>query len=321
MKIPRYIFFILFIQIQILSSGQSDTGNSRINLGYPVYSQYLQNGLIINPAYAGARDALSLMSSYRKQWIGIKNAPEVYTLSLHSPLKGDKVALGLHAQYLKFGATKSYSIYSVYAYHIRFTKGMLSFGLKAGLDLSNTDYSNLHLFDPGDEAFTTTDKPYSLFNVGAGVYYSGNRFFAGVSVPTFIFYKNLGNGETQAYHSFGEYNFIATAGGLVTFSSGFKFKPSMLIDYSLHGSKKINQLDLNGNFIIADIIWIGGAYRTTEQVAVGLLQVQATPQFMFGVSFDYPVGRMNGYSIGGSPEFFIRYEFGSKVSAANPRYF
>jgi type IX secretion system PorP/SprF family membrane protein len=321
MRIPQYILIILFVQIQFLSSGQSVSDNSRVTLGYPVYSQYLQNGLIINPAYAGARDALSLMSSYRKQWIGITNAPEVYSLSIHSPLKGDKVALGLYGQYLKFGVTNSYSIYSVYAYHIRFTKGMLSFGLKAGLDISNTDYTNLKLWDQGDEAFQAVDKPYNLFNVGAGIYYSGNRFFGGVSVPSFIFYKNIGNGETQAYHSFSEYNFLVTAGGLVTFTQGFKFKPSLLLDYSLHGTKKINQLDLNGNFIFADILWVGGAWRTTEQVAVGLLQVQTTPQLMFGISYDYPFGRMSSYKVYGSGELFLRYEFGSKVSAANPRYF
>ena len=320
MNKARFILIILFAQICILTSGQADSATSRIILGYPVYSQYLNNGLVINPAYAGSRDALSLMSSYRKQWIGIKNAPEVYNLSLHTPLKGDKIALGLNAQYFKYGVTNSYSIYTIYAYQIRFTRGVLSFGLKAGVDMSNTDYSNLVLFDKPDEAFETAEKPYRLFNVGAGVYYSGSRFFGGLSVPAFLFHKNVGNGETQIYHSFSEYNFIITTGGLIPISSGFKFKPSMLLDVSMHGTKKINQLDLNGNFIISDIFWIGGAWRTTEQVAVGLLQVQIKPQLMFGISYDYPFGRMSSYSRGSS-ELFIRYEFGSKVSAANPRYF
>jgi hypothetical protein len=94
----------------------------------------------------------------------------------------------------------------------------------------------------------------------------------------------------------------------------------MLLDYSLRNSAHINQLDINGNFIIADVLWVGGSYRTTEQVAVGILQIQATPQFMFGVSYDYPAGRMTTFSKG-SGEVFLRYEFGSKISAANPRYF
>ena len=82
----------------------------------------------------------------------------------------------------------------------------------------------------------------------------------------------------------------------------------------------INQFDINGNFIFADLLWVGGSWRTTEQVAVGHLQVQINQQLMLGVSYDYPVGRMNSYSKGSS-EFILRYEFGSKVSAANPRYF
>ncbi len=85
-------------------------------------------------------------------------------------------------------------------------------------------------------------------------------------------------------------------------------------------SKIIQKFDINGNFILADLIWAGASWRTTEEVVVGILQVQLNPQLMFGFSYDYPVGRMNSYSKGSS-EFILRYEFGYKVSAANPRYF
>jgi hypothetical protein len=107
---------------------------------------------------------------------------------------------------------------------------------------------------------------------------------------------------------------------LINISPLFRFKPSFLVNYSFNDTKKLNQFDINGNLIIADIVWVGVSYRTTEQVLVGLLQFQITPQLMAGFSYDYPAGRMNSYSKGSS-EFVLRYEFGSKVSAANPRYF
>ena len=88
---------------------------------------------------------------------------------------------------------------------------------------------------------------------------------------------------------------------------------------SLYGDR-INQLDLNGNFIIADLVWIGASWRTTEQVITGHLQVNISQQLMLGLSYDLPAGRMNKYS-NGSSEIILRYEFGSKVSASNPRYF
>ena len=320
MKRTGYISIRLIISICCSSFGQSGSDSTRITLGYPVFSQYLQNGLMINPAYAGSREALCVAISRRNQWLGISNGPVLTTVSLHSVLKNDKVALGLMAEFMDYGVTSSQSVYAVYAYHIKLAKGKLSFGLKTGFDRSTTNYSILKGIQAGDPVFEDNEKPYILPNVGAGVYYFSNRFFGGVSVPSFLFYNNIGNGKTQASHSFSEYDLIFSAGGLISFSQNFKFKPSMLLDYSLRNSAHINQLDINGNFIIADVLWVGGSYRTTEQVAVGILQIQATPQFMFGVSYDYPAGRMTTFSKG-SGEVFLRYEFGSKISAANPRYF
>jgi Bacteroidetes-specific putative membrane protein len=311
---------ILLLSICCASFGQSGADSARITFGYPVYSQYLQNGLMINPAYAGTREALSIAISGRKQWLGMSNSPVLTTVSLHSPIKNDKVAFGLMAQFMNYGVTSSQSFYAIYAYHIKLAKGKLSFGLKTGFDRSTTNYSILKGIQSGDPVFEDNEKPYLLPNVGAGVYYFSDRFFGGVSVPSFLFYRNIGSGKTQAYHSFSEYDLMITAGGLITFSQDFRFKPSVLLDYSLRNSAHINQLDFNGNFIIADVLWIGGSYRTTEQVAVGIIQVQAIPQLMFGVSYDYPAGRMTTYSKG-SGEVFLRYEFGSKISVANPRYF
>ncbi len=316
----KYIFVLLCFLIPGGLHGQAVPDSARISLGYPVYSQYLHNGLMINPAYAGSREALSAVLSYRMQWMGTPGAPVLQSVSLHSPMKNDRVALGLKAQFMQFGVTKSTSVYAVYAYHVIVGNGKLSFGLKAGVDMSNTDYTGLLLTNMGDPVFTTDEKPYILPNVGAGVYYFSNRLFAGFSVPSFLSYKRTDQGSTQAYHSFNEYDIIFSAGGLITFSQALKFKPSVLVDYSLQETKKLNQLDINGNFIIADLVWIGASWRTSEEVIVGLLQVQPTPQLMIGLSYDYPIGRMNNYSKGSS-EFILRYEFGYKVSAANPRYF
>jgi type IX secretion system PorP/SprF family membrane protein len=317
----KYLAILFFLSFSSGVIGQTGSGSEKISLGYPIYSQYLQNGLMINPAYTGSREALSAFLSYRMQWMGTKGAPVIQSASLHSPMKNDRVALGLKAQFMQYGVTKSTSIYASYAYHLRIGKGKLSFGLDAGADFSNTNYSGLLLTDSNDPVFIIADKPYKLPNVGAGVYYYRNKFFAGLSVPAFLSYRKSSTGNNpQAYHSFNEYNILFFGGGLITFSELIKFKPSVLIDYSLQKTKGLTQLDINGNIIIGDLIWVGGSWRTSEEVAVGILQIQLNPQLMFGFSYDYPAGRMNSYSKGSS-EFVLRYEFGSKVSAANPRYF
>ncbi len=300
-------------------TGQSDD-MTRINLGFPVYSQYLQNGMAINPAYTGTREVLSGFMSYRIQWMGTNGSPLLQSLSLHSPMKNDKVGLGLTAQFLSYGTTKSTSLYGSYAYHIRLREGRLSFGMKAGADLSNTDYTGLLLNDPDDPVFKTNDQSLVLPNAGAGVYYYTDRYYAGLAIPSFLSYRRSSSGSATPYHSFSQYQFILTAGALIDISPVLKFKPSFLIDYSLNNTKKLAQFDINGNFIIGDLIWAGASYRISEKVAVGIIQVQINHQLMAGFSYDYPMGSMKSFSKG-STEFVLRYEFRYKVSAANPRYF
>jgi type IX secretion system PorP/SprF family membrane protein len=290
--------------------------NTKISLAYPVYSQYLHNGLIINPGYAGTREALSFFASARYQWMGIDGSPEFYTASLHTMLKNEKVGLGFTGQYMKYGATSSFSAFMQYAYHIRVGKGKLGMGLKGGLDYSNTNYGDLNPIQGGDPAFADS-KPYILPNVGAGLYYYSKKFFLGAAIPSFLSYVSKSGGET-AFNSFLEFDVQATAGLLLTFSSALKFKPSVFIDYSLDKTKEM-RIDINGNFIIYDMVWIGGSWRTSENVAVGIVQVQVSPQLMVGSSYDFPMGSMDNSK--GSFEFVFRYEFGKKISAANPRYF
>jgi type IX secretion system PorP/SprF family membrane protein len=317
--LKRYIFFILIILLSgFRMTGQTVPDQTKISLAYPVYSQYLHNGLLINPAYAGSREVLSLFLSGRVQWAGIKGAPLSETFSLHSLLKNDKVGLGLSGQFFKYGYSKSTSVYTDYAYHLRLGKGKLALGLKAGFDMLNTDFTGIVLIDPGDPVFVTNDKPFFLPNAGAGMYFYSKKFFLGAAVPSFLSYLKSSSGKVS-FEALSDLDVLLSAGALITFSEAFKFKPSVFVDYSVQKTKPM-RIDLNGNFIIRDFVWIGGSWRTSEEVAVGIIQIQVNPQIMFGYSYDYPVGNMNTYSKG-SHEIVLRYEFNYKVSAANPRYF
>ena len=324
---PKKYLAILFLLLLSGSgiSGQIDTTRIKIGLPYPVYSQYLHNGLLINPAYAGSRDVLSLFISGRQQWAGIDGAPRLETISLHSLLKNDRVGLGLSGQFMQYGdaqygVSKFTSIYADYAYHLHLGKGRLSLGLKAGFDMSSTKYTDAFrstLTDPSDPAFMGNES-YFMPNIGAGVYYYGKKFFIGAAVPSILSYVRSYEGKLS-FNAFSDFDVNVSAGALITFSEAFKFKPSVFVDYSLQQTKKM-RVDLNGNFIIKDFVWIGGSWRTSEKVAVAILQLQINPQMMFGYSYDYPVGNMNTYSKG-SHEIVFRYEFSYKISAANPRYF
>ncbi|MCA1741854.1 MAG: type IX secretion system membrane protein PorP/SprF [Bacteroidales bacterium] len=309
MKGRGYIILVLAFALQQALSAQQT----------PITSQYLTNGLIINPAYAGTRGALSANLSYRKQWARIVGAPQFQNLSLHSPVnKREKVALGFVAEYLTFGVTKNVGLYGFYAYNVRVGKGKLSMGLKAGADLSNTNYNNLRFPDGNtQDPLLTGDIRYTMPNIGAGFYYYADRFFAGLSVPSILTYVSNETAQSAVSPDFGMFKTYLLTGTLISFSDGFKLKPSVLVRYSFTEPLEV---DVNANMIFADLLWIGGSYRIAEKAAVALLDLQVTPQLKLGYSFDYQLGHLNSYT-SGTHEVSLRYEFEYSVSATSPRYF
>jgi sRNA-binding regulator protein Hfq len=47
----------------------------------PVYSQYMMNGFLLNPAVAGAEGFTAVNVTAREQWLGFQNAPSTYAVS------------------------------------------------------------------------------------------------------------------------------------------------------------------------------------------------------------------------------------------------
>src|SRR5665647_1734167 len=146
----------------------------------PVTSQYVLNPLSINPACAGNRGALNIAAFYRRQWAGITGAPETITLAADSPFLDSKLGLGLIISSDKIGVTKETHFLTNYSYKINMNKGILSFGLGAGLIATNTAWSDLVVLDPGDENFLNNSRVFIVPDFSFGVYYSGQNYFAGL---------------------------------------------------------------------------------------------------------------------------------------------
>ena len=60
----------------------------------PIYSQYLFNKYLINPAVAGSDGYTSLNLTTRQQWAGYQGAPQTYSLSFNGRLLKQKNAPG-----------------------------------------------------------------------------------------------------------------------------------------------------------------------------------------------------------------------------------
>jgi len=311
------IVLLSFVQ-GVYSQGNGAEKYPVTNL-FPLYSQYLLDGLVINPAYAGTRDALAISVSARKKMLGFDGESTMSSLSLHSPLKKERVALGLSVNHITYGVTKQTSVFGYYAFHINTDKGRWSLGLKGGVDMISTNYAGVTTTDPNDPAFNNVgEESFMLPNVGVGVYYSNPDFFAGVAIPALLTYQSdtISADYSRAVDP-GYYDILLSGGALISISDVLKFKPSVMAKYSMSNPLR---LDLNGNFILYDLLWLGGSWRMGEDALVGLLEVQVTQQFRLGYSYDYYLGGISNF-VGGTHEIALRFDFGKKVTAANPRYF
>ena len=286
------------------------------------YSQYMVNGLVINPAYAGSRNIFSFSGSYVKTWSSFPGAPTHQLLSIHSPLKNDRIALGGIIGNRKVGAYQSLYGSLDYAYRIMLNKNSeLSFGLRVTAEQKKENYNQLY-FDPADPVFVNN----SVFqpNFGFGLYYYAPRFYLGLSMPQMVTYGLSDTTSTGTNRSFSPavYRYMLTSGAMIG-KGGVKWKPSLLLQY--YGQVKDFRIDINSMFLfLEDRIWLGVSYRMggenlADQV-VGMMELQVTPQLMIGYSYDHSLGAY-GSMLGGTHEIYIRFEPVHIIKAVNPRYF
>ena len=101
------------------------------------YTQYMYNTVSVNPGYAGSRGHMSIAALHRSQWVGLDGAPTTQTFNIHSPIGYRGVGLGLSVVNDKIGPTSETNFDIDFSYTIyTSTEGRLSFGLKAGGNLS-----------------------------------------------------------------------------------------------------------------------------------------------------------------------------------------
>ncbi len=271
-----------------------------------LYSQYMFNGLLVNPAYAGSNDMLNATAVYRNQWVGFDGAPKTGTFSLHTPLKNKKLNVGLLFITDQYGITTQNVINGVFAYRIFFKKSSLSFGLQAGVNFTRNNWNAIQTTTPGDVVFTNQYSQQNLPQTGFGIYYKAQKFYAGFSSPELI---SIGLSKNVFRSA------LLTAGYLINVSDDIKIKPSVLVKYIKDSPVEI---DINAN-IYFKAFGIGYSYRTNDAM-VFLATCNINKQFSVGYSYDYTTSKLKTF-VKGSHEVMLKYDFGYKIKPQSPRYF
>ena len=290
-------FKILFVSILFCGSFFHGVAQQDVQ-----FTQYMFNGLAINPAYAGSQDALSLTAIGRKQWVGIDGAPNSYTFSAHTPINPHSIGVGLQVTNDRIGPFNETAIYGSGAYWIKAgKKARLSMGLQIGVNLLRADFDELLLQNPGDQLFSTNTSTSTSPNVGAGLYYYTDRLYIGLSTPRIVRNElDLGDGDADNFQR--ARHFFLSSGYVFNINPNWKFKPNVLIKY-VEGSPV--QADINANFLFIERLWLGVSWRSFDSFDF-LAQFYITPQLSVGYAYDLTTTRLSEVN-SGSHELMVNY--------------
>ena len=312
---------VLLILMAQVSFGQQD----------PQYTQYMYNTQVINPGYVGSKMHTSIGLLGRSQWVNFDGAPQTGTLTYSTPLgQLENMGIGFSLVHDQIGPSVETNLTVDYAYNLRVNaRGQLAFGLKAGIDVLNVDFSKLNIPDEGQgDIFEVNIDNKLQPQVGLGAYYFTDKFYAGLSLPNILKTKHFDSNSIDAIVSGQSGNLGATtaaeelhwffiSGYVFDLNPNLKFKPATMVKV-VKGAPV--QWDLSANFLIQEKITLGTSYRLNAALSA-MAGFQVNDGLFIGVGYDYQTTALETYS-DGSYEVMFRFDvFNSVERIIAPRFF
>ena len=251
------VFFLILVSLQC--AAQQD----------PIFTQYMYNGQVLNPAYAGIWEKAGFTALVREQWAGINRAPLTESISIHSPLNNESVGVGLNIINETYAREKRLSILADYAYEVNLTPWRrLRFGVKFGFTNYKNPLSEYQLYPDGeyDPVFAQDIDLKFLPNFGVGAFLYEDNFYVGLAIPKLV--ENDFSINYQNYSTQSEIRTLYLNGGYVFFldpMSRVIFKPTLLVRANLDMPV---QFDLSANILLYEKLWFGLVWRSRNAVCV-----------------------------------------------------
>jgi len=285
------------------------------------YTHYMYNMSVINPAYTTDNQGVANLGLlYRRQWVGVDGSPSTASLFAHTPL-GNNVEVGFTLQTDDIGnVIKEHNLSLDFAYKLRLNKeSKISFGMKAGFNMFNTDFSQFNL----ESGSFSSDPNFSeninktFVNIGVGAFYYGRNFYVGVSTPNLINSKYLSKNE-GLYEMAEERHYFFASGYVYKLNESIKLKPNVMVK-AVAGAPLI--VDVNLNAIYNEKVEFGLGYRLNDAL-MAMISFRVNKAIRIGYSYDYTATKLNTFS-NGSHELLLIYDLNTFYDGFNksPRFF
>jgi type IX secretion system PorP/SprF family membrane protein len=298
------------------------------------FSQYMFNGIYINPAYAGYKEQLNIHAFYRSQWTGLEGNPETFSFAADAIANDNKVGLAVNVLKDQLGAESTLSGYLNYSYRLKVSDvARLAFGLGFGVSQYGIDGTKLIANHPDDTTIPTTMQSVVVPDIRAGLYYSSDRFYIGASADNLIAqYMSYTKDPTIRIPKKMPHYYL-TAGTLIPVAEKILLKPSFMLKEEFNGP---TNLDLNTFVLFSERLWLGASYRTglelfkksnlqddlsNKDAFVALAEIYITDRLRIGYAYDFSLNKLAD-SNNGTHELSLGYSFiPKKIKMLTPRYF
>ncbi len=282
-----------------------------------VLSQYMQNGLPLNPAFAGSRNSSSFTFSSRSQWVGIEGTPSTQTFSFHTVLKNENIAPGFFVTNDQIGISKSIGVFGNLAYRTKIRRGTFSIGLASGVFFNTNAWQNVITTSGEDPTIPLQNQRVIMPDASFGTYYYSKNYFLSFSVPFLLSHGvEVSSGKVSVDNDFKNYHLHLAGGYIHKINRDWSLRPSALVKYQ-HAFGA--QLDVNALVEYRKSIVAGISYRTQDAVLF-LCKLNISRQFGLGYTYDFTLSDLAVVSKG-SHEVTLQYDIRYKTRAANPKFF
>lgn len=288
------------------------------------YSQYIFNGIYINPAYAGFRERVNINATYRNQWTGVEDSPESFSLAADALMPNGRVGLSLIVNAEQLGPQKNITAFGNYAYRMPLNEEgttKLAFGLGLGFRQAALNGEMLKPKDLGDNFIPNGTIKQILPDINAGVFFSTPSMYVGTAVNNLIGAYVLQKKSLEFNFPTPRPHFYLTGGALIPIEEYvIDFKPFFLIKDDLKGP---TMLDLNAFLLFKQKVWLGVGYRTgvklyekpnlpnninSSNALIGMTELFVNQRFRLGYSYDHNLSSLSGYA-GATHEISLSWNF------------
>lgn len=307
--IKRITVIATMFSISLLVNGQSD----------PVSSQYMFNRMLYNPGVAGSSGMICATAMNRQQWVGFEGAPTTTLFHINAAISpfGTSSGIGLTIVNDKTGFDTDNTLSLTYSYMIDLGSGKLGIGANIGMlnraiDPTWNIPSGDQFVDPTQDPLIPDGKESILaFDMGLGVYYSTNDYYAGLSVTHLnepkIKYTEGTPFVARQFYAMAGYNLRLT-------NPAFELLPSVF----MYSDGRVFQTTVNTLIRYNKKVWGGVSYRAGDSMT-GILGIELYNGIRISYAYDFPMNDIRK-STSGSHEFLVNYCFDLSLGRNSMRY-